>query len=121
MGQTSYNNNSDLFRKDRLFDIDRFPDRDRQDAFAHPIWDENERPPDPMAWRVRQVLERIPENHARLLEDIYFLDKDIAEIAKERAVTRQSVYGMLKRAIRNFKKAMAEARDELADVPAEEL
>lgn len=87
-----------------------------------PIWNSAERPPDPMAWRVRTLIERhLSPSHAEALEDRFFIQKSIGEMADERGVTRHAVRALLDRAISNFVAAFGGHIAEVLDVPEGEL
>lgn len=110
---------SDWFRAERAFDLDRI--RNHAEENVVPLWSGKERPPDPMAWRVREVLSMLKPEHSKLLEDRFFLNKTTAEIARERGVTDRVVRRTLERAKDNFAAAMARSTIELAVVPTEAL
>lgn len=87
-----------------------------------PMWDSTERPPDPMAYRIRTLMHRyLSPNHAEVLEQKYFLMYPTAEIARRRGVTERAVRGMIDRAKNNLLKVIAKHGDEVREVPEDEL
>lgn len=93
---------------------------------ATPLWNPAERPPDPMAHRVRRVLDAMKEtarhrNQAEVLEDHFFLGLSQEEIARNRGCTQQAVQGMLERGRAGFISVMLKLGTSLNDVPEEEL
>ena len=124
LGEKQIMSSSDLFRRGRIFDYDRLVGdiyENVEDIGAHSIWPSKERPPDPMAYRIRYLMETyLKESHQKVLEDTYFIEKSIAEQARERGCTRQAVQNMLNRAKANLVKAIAEHGDEVRNVPSEE-
>src|SRR5688500_18805167 len=104
---------SDFFRKGRFLDYDRFLEvggvENIEDLGAKSVWPSTERPPDPMAFRIRRLMAKyLTENHYKVLEDTYFLMKPLSEQARERGTSRQSVQNMLNRAKQNLLKVIAE-------------
>lgn len=107
---------SDTFRKGRMLDLDRFPT-----DIGQPVWEGRERPPDAIAYRLRQCLQYLSENHRDILERKYFLQQSVEEIARLKGCTPRAVRGMVERAKNNLLKAIAEHGHEYLDVPKEEL
>lgn len=105
---------SRLFGPDRLMDLDRF---DSWFEDVRPMWSPDERPPDSQAWRVRQVMSNhMKESHKDVLEQRYFLDHSISEIAHNNRCSERAVYGMLTRATKAFVKAWADHALDYKDV-----
>jgi DNA-directed RNA polymerase specialized sigma24 family protein len=117
---------SDLFRRGRMLDYERFITEgvaeNVEDLGGHPVWDSTERKPDPTAWRVRELMRRyLSDNHRQVLEDTYFLQIPISEQARQKGTSRQAVQNMLGRAKENLVRAIAEKGREVAQVPDEEI
>lgn len=116
---------SDFFREGRFLDYDRFLSdgiENIEDLGAIPFWNDEERPPDPKAWRVRELMrQHLSESHQRVLEDTFFLQISVSEQAREQGCTRQAVQNKLKKAMKNFVRAMAEHGREVMDIPRHEL
>ena len=91
-----------------------------QGDVGKPVWDSAERGPDPMAYRVRKLMEYLAPRQRQALEDKYFLTKSTAEIAREYGITERAVRGLLERARRNMQRAFAEHGYEVLAVPREE-
>lgn len=100
-----------------MLDLDRFG----PDLIAHPIWEGNERPPDAVAYRLRQCMSYLSENHQDVLERKYFMRQSVEEIAREKGCTPRAVRGMVARAKVNLLKAIADHGHKYLDVPDEEL
>lgn len=110
---------SDWFRSERMFDLDRYPN---WEGLVTPMWDSTERPPDPMAWRIRRVMEdHLTPSHREVLELKYFEQKSTKEIARERGSTDRAVRGMLERARNNLMRALAMHGAEYTEVPDDEV
>lgn len=109
---------SSLFRSDRVFDMDRIEEAPQG---LQPLWDPRERPLDPMAYRVRETLKHLKPEHAKALEDHFFLGLSFSEMAAEKGCTKSSMFETFTRALRNFKAAVARHGHELTVVPPEEM
>lgn len=119
-----YVNSSDdprsrLFGNHRLFDLDSLDRWNEIDL--HPLWPSEERPDDPKAYIIRQVIETyLKPQHREVLEGYWFEGKNISQIAEERGVTRRAVRSMLDRAEASFKTALLEHYKEFMEVPEDE-
>lgn len=110
---------SRLFGSGRLFDLDSMDNW--QEVDFSPFWPSAERPDDPKAYVVRQVLENHTHpRHREVLEGVFFEGRSISELAKQRRVTRRAVTAMLQRAMASFRKALLEHALEYAEVPDDE-
>ena len=121
MGTNNSNDDlrSRLFGSSRLFDLDVLDQWDELNL--HSLWSSDERPDDPKAWIVRQVIaNHLTPSHREVLTGFWFEGKTIAEMACERWVTRRAVRAMLNRAETNFRKEMKAHYTDYLNVPREE-
>lgn len=110
---------SDWLRLDGMLTLDHLENWEGNPP-GRPVWDPNERPLDPMAWRVRQLMEYLNDKQKQALEDKYFLNKSTVQMAEEYGCTERAVRGLLARARGSLVKAFAQHGEELLDVPREE-
>lgn len=119
MTERKRTNRSSWFRTERMFDLDQIGNW--PDYVPTGLWPSEERPADPMAYRIRKLMEYLTPAHREALEDKYFLEKSTAEMARERECTERAVRGLLERARKNLVRVIAEHGDEVTLVPEEEL
>lgn len=112
-------NRSRLFRSDGVFDLDSLINWEELDF--NEFWPSNERPPDPKAWVIRQVIaNHLKPTHQEVIEQFFFQDKSVSEIAADRRVTRRAVRSMLDRALESLRWALRKHALEYKDVPENE-
>lgn len=110
---------SDWLRLDGMLTLDHLDEWEGNPP-GRPLWDPSERPPDPMAYRVRALMGYLSDKHAKALEDKYFLNKSTVQMAEEYGCTERAVRGLLDRARKNLVKAFADHGEEVLMVPEDE-
>lgn len=110
-----------LFGRDRVLALDFLGNWQSQGTDygerLKPLWNSAERPPDPMAYRVRKLLDLLRPAHRIALEEKYFLQLSTADMAVKRGCSERAVRGLLERARDNLIAAIAEHGGDFNCVP----